>query len=66
MMGHKEKVNFREEADVVYAKNLYCYVERISHETKKKMSRRNRRKAKQELKASSILELPTCSEKTNN
>jgi len=38
------------ERDVVYGKTVYIYVTRISHKTKKGLSRKHRRKAKQAIR----------------
>jgi len=52
MMGIKQKLMSSEEYDVLYEKHGLCYTERagVSHTIKKMLSKRRRRKNRQELK----------------
>ena len=52
MMGHKEILKDGDEVDAIYGKHIYVYLGRskIAHRIKKRLSRRNRREAKQGLK----------------
>jgi len=51
MMGHKEIVKDYDEACAIWGKQQYLYLGRakIAHRIKKRLSRRNRKEAKQEL-----------------
>jgi len=50
MMGHKEILKDGVEVDAIYGKNMYKYIHHHSHNIKKRLSRRNRREIRQELK----------------
>ena len=49
MMGHKERLKTGAEYDVIFARDVYCYLvnSTAAHKIKKQMTRRNRRKYKQ-------------------
>ena len=52
MMGIKQKLMSSEEYDILYEKHDLCYAEKagVSHTIKKMLSKRRRRKNRQELK----------------
>ena len=50
MMGHKEILKDGVEVDAIYGKNMYKYIHHHSHNIKKRLSKRVRRVAKQELR----------------
>jgi len=49
-MGHREKIKNGDEWDVLYWKPVLGSAQRNSHKIKKQLSRRRRRKGKQEIK----------------
>ena len=53
MMGHKDKLKSGMEYDVIFARKIYCYLfnnSKLKRFAKNAINRRNRRKAKLELK----------------
>jgi hypothetical protein len=54
MMGHKDKLKFGVEWDVIYFRNRYCYLVNHGKNPKKfaknQINKRNRKKHRQELK----------------
>ncbi len=48
-MGTKQKL-IGDEFDVVRAKHMYLYTKNVSHKCKKRMSRRRRKKVREDLK----------------